>query len=234
MIRLKTCLFVPAALALLIASAPIALAQDEATAQTAAPELELLRLFRRVRSGSVAARVPGLQGGVQRLPSPKHSLPRARRWRRARLQRRRVKALAASYQVVNDEPNDKGEIFKRAGAPSDYFPPPESFPNDQAAAAALRQGAARYGVARQGAQIRARLSLVRLRRLAVRPISGNRRRLHLCDPDRLHESRRPAMEPLLPRPQDRHAAADRRRGGRVCGRHAADARSITRRTWRRF
>ena len=48
-----------------------------------------------------------------------------------------VKALAASYQVTNDEPNDKGEIFKRAGTPADLFPPPESFPNDQAAAAAL-------------------------------------------------------------------------------------------------
>ena len=48
-----------------------------------------------------------------------------------------VKALAASYQVTNDEPNDKGEIFKRAGTPADVFPPPESFPNDKAAEAAL-------------------------------------------------------------------------------------------------
>ena len=48
-----------------------------------------------------------------------------------------VKALAASYQVTNDEPNDKGEIFKRPGTPADIFPPPDSFPNDQAAAAAL-------------------------------------------------------------------------------------------------
>jgi cytochrome c1 len=48
-----------------------------------------------------------------------------------------VKALAASYQVVNDEPNDKGEIFKRPGTLADIFPPPDSFPNDQAAAAAL-------------------------------------------------------------------------------------------------
>jgi cytochrome c1 len=48
-----------------------------------------------------------------------------------------VKALAASYQVTNDEPNDKGEVFKRPGTPADNFPPPDSFPNDQAAAAAL-------------------------------------------------------------------------------------------------
>ncbi len=46
-----------------------------------------------------------------------------------------VKTLAASYQVTNDEPNDKGEIFKRPGTPADIFPPPDAFPNDQAAAA---------------------------------------------------------------------------------------------------
>ncbi|THD47575.1 MAG: cytochrome c1 [Bradyrhizobium sp.] len=48
-----------------------------------------------------------------------------------------VKALAASYQIVNDEPNDKGEIFKRAGTPADIFPPPDAYPNSQAAAAAF-------------------------------------------------------------------------------------------------
>jgi ubiquinol-cytochrome c reductase cytochrome c1 subunit len=46
-----------------------------------------------------------------------------------------VKALAATYQVTNDTPNDKGEIFKRPGIPSDDFPPPEAYPNDEAAAA---------------------------------------------------------------------------------------------------
>ncbi len=46
-----------------------------------------------------------------------------------------VKALAATYQITNDEPNDKGEIFKRPGTPADDFPPPDAFPNDQAAAA---------------------------------------------------------------------------------------------------
>ncbi len=48
-----------------------------------------------------------------------------------------VKALAATYQVTNPEPNDKGEIFKRPGLPSDNFPRPEAYPNDQAAAAAF-------------------------------------------------------------------------------------------------
>src|SRR5271169_2262229 len=46
-----------------------------------------------------------------------------------------VKALAASYQIVNAEPNDKGETFKRPGTPADIFPPPDAFPNDAAAAA---------------------------------------------------------------------------------------------------
>lgn len=45
-----------------------------------------------------------------------------------------VKALAASYQVTNEQPNDQGEIFQRPGRPSDPIPGP--FPNDQAARAA--------------------------------------------------------------------------------------------------
>ena len=48
-----------------------------------------------------------------------------------------VKALAATYKVTNDTPNDKGEIFQRPGLPSDNFPPPEAYPNAQAAAAAF-------------------------------------------------------------------------------------------------
>ncbi len=46
-----------------------------------------------------------------------------------------IKALAASYQVQNDTPNDKGEMFKRPGLPSDIIPPPEAYPNAEAAAA---------------------------------------------------------------------------------------------------
>jgi len=44
-----------------------------------------------------------------------------------------VKALAAGFQVT-DGPNDQGEMFQRAGRPSDKFPAP--FPNDKAARAA--------------------------------------------------------------------------------------------------
>jgi ubiquinol-cytochrome c reductase cytochrome c1 subunit len=45
-----------------------------------------------------------------------------------------VKAIAASYQVTNAEPNDQGEVYQRPGRPSDPIPGP--FPNDQAARAA--------------------------------------------------------------------------------------------------
>lgn len=48
-----------------------------------------------------------------------------------------IKTLAATYQVTNATPNDKGEIFKRPGTPADIIPRPEAYPNDQAAAAVL-------------------------------------------------------------------------------------------------
>jgi cytochrome c1 len=48
-----------------------------------------------------------------------------------------VKTLAASYQVTNEDPNDKGEMFKRPATPADNFPPPDAFPNDAAAVASF-------------------------------------------------------------------------------------------------
>jgi len=48
-----------------------------------------------------------------------------------------IRTLAATYQVTNATPNDKGEIFKRPGTPADIIPRPEAYPNDQAAAAVL-------------------------------------------------------------------------------------------------
>jgi cytochrome c1 len=45
-----------------------------------------------------------------------------------------VKALAAEYQV-NDGPDERGEMFKRPGRPSDYFPP--NYANPEAAKATL-------------------------------------------------------------------------------------------------
>lgn len=44
-----------------------------------------------------------------------------------------VEAIAAQY-MIQDGPDDQGEMFEREGLPSDYFPSP--FPNDKAAAAA--------------------------------------------------------------------------------------------------
>jgi ubiquinol-cytochrome c reductase cytochrome c1 subunit len=44
-----------------------------------------------------------------------------------------VKALAAEYQIT-DGPNKDGDMFERAGKPSDHFPAP--FPNEEAAASA--------------------------------------------------------------------------------------------------
>lgn len=44
-----------------------------------------------------------------------------------------IKALAETYQI-DDGPNDKGEMYKRPGRPSDFFPSP--FPNVEAAKAA--------------------------------------------------------------------------------------------------
>ncbi len=137
MIRLKTCLFVPAALALLIASAPIALAQDEDQPKPPRQSWSFSGFFGGFDQAQLRR---GLQvykevcSACHRLSIPFRALGDGDG---PGLSGADVTALAASYQVVNDEPNDKGEIFKRAGAPSDFFPPPEAFPNDQAAAATL-------------------------------------------------------------------------------------------------
>jgi ubiquinol-cytochrome c reductase cytochrome c1 subunit len=48
-----------------------------------------------------------------------------------------IRTLAATYQITNAEPNEKGEIFKRPATLADNIPRPEAYPNDQAAAATL-------------------------------------------------------------------------------------------------
>src|SRR5262249_54005034 len=40
-----------------------------------------------------------------------------------------VKAIASTYQVTNEQPNDQGQMFQRPARPSDSIPGP--FPNDQ-------------------------------------------------------------------------------------------------------
>ena len=138
MLRLKTSFLVPAALALLVVSASSALAQDEAE-QPNPPrqswsfsgifgkfDQEQLqrgfKVYKEVCSACHRLSIPFRTLGQPGCPEFSEA---------------QVKDLAASYQVVNDEPNDKGEIFKRPGMPSDVLPPPDSFPNDQAAAAAF-------------------------------------------------------------------------------------------------
>ena len=72
---------------------------------------------------------------MQQLPRAEHPVPHAREPGGPEYTEDQVKTLAASYQVTNAEPNDKGEIFKRPGTPADIFPRPDAYPNDQAAAA---------------------------------------------------------------------------------------------------
>lgn len=137
MIRLKTSFLAPAAFALLLATGASALAQDAEQPKPqrqswsfsgffgAYDQAQLQRgfqVYKEVCSNchrlSIPFRTLGEPGG------PGYS-------------EEQIKTLAATYQVVNDEPNEKGEIFKRPGLPSDVFPPPDSFPNDQAAAASF-------------------------------------------------------------------------------------------------
>ena len=138
MTRLKTSFFIPAALALLVVSASSAFAQDQAE-QPNPPRQSwsFSGLFGRFDQEQLQRGFKVYKevcSACHRLSIPFRTLgqPGGPDFSEAE-----VKALAASYQVVNDEPNDKGEIFKRPGMPSDNFPPPNSFPNDQAAAAAF-------------------------------------------------------------------------------------------------
>ena len=136
MIRFKTSILAPAALALALTAGAIALAEAEDD-QPNPPEQSWS--FHGVFGKFDQAQ---LQRGFQvykevcsnchRLSIPFRSLesPDGPGYTEDQ-----VKTLAASYQITNAEPNDKGEIFKRPGTPADDFPPPDAFPNEQAAAA---------------------------------------------------------------------------------------------------
>ncbi len=86
-----------------------------------------------------------------------------------------IRTLAATYQITNAEPNEKGEIFKRPGTPADIIPRPEAYPNDQAAAATLGKAPPDMALAGQVAEVRARLPVVHPRRAAGPRISGDGR-----------------------------------------------------------
>ena len=120
-----------------------------------------------------------------------------------------VKGIAAAWpQQVTDGPNDTGQMFQRPARPSDRIPGP--FPNDQAARAANNGALAARSVAdRQGAR--------------------GRRRLCLCDPDRVRaaagqfqDDAGHVLQRLLPRPSDRDAAAAEPGSGHVCRQDAGD------------
>ena len=136
MIRVKFSALAPAAIALALASAPTALAQEEAE-QPKPPRQDWsfagmfgiydkaqlqrgFQVYREVCSNCHALSIPFRALGDPNGPGFSED---------------QVKTLAASYQVTNAEPNDKGEVYKRTGTPADIIPRPEAYPNDQAAAA---------------------------------------------------------------------------------------------------
>ena len=135
MIRFKTSFLAPAALALMLAGGVTALAEDAEQPKPARQSWSFYGVFGTFDRAQ-------LQRGFQvykevcsnchRLSIPFRSLesPDGPGYTEDQ-----VKTLAASYQITNAEPNDKGDIFKRPGTPADDFPPPDAFPNDQAAAA---------------------------------------------------------------------------------------------------
>jgi len=138
MIRFKSSFIAPAALALLMAGGAIALAQGEDEQPN--PPQQSWSFYGVFGKFNQAQLQRGFQvykevcSSCHRLSIPFRTLsdPDGPGYSVAQ-----VKTLAASYQVQNDEPNDKGEMFKRPGTPADVFPPPDAFPNDQAAIAAM-------------------------------------------------------------------------------------------------
>ena len=122
-----------------------------------------------------------------------------------------VKQLAAEYKV-QDGPNDQGEMFERAGRPADRFPPP--LPNENAARVRYNARAAGHVGDRQGAHLRARLPLVRVR--YVHPVPGAGRRLHRGAAaglrgqaaGRRHAAAGAVLQQVFPRPRHRDAEAD--------------------------
>ena len=121
----------------------------------------------------------------------------------------------------------QGRDLQAPGHPGGRFPASRILSERPGRRGGVRQGAARHEPARQGAQVRAWLPVVHLRRASGPRIPGDGRRLYPRHSHRLHEAGRSAVEPLLSGPQDRDAAADHGRRGRLQGRHAADAAATT-------
>jgi cytochrome c1 len=136
MIRLKSSFLAPAALALMLAGGAVALAQSDEDQPK--PSRQTWSFYGVFGTFDRAQLQRGFQvykevcSNCHRLSIPFRTLedPTGPGYSDDQ-----VKTLAASYQVTNAEPNDKGETFKRPGTPADNFPPPEAYPNDQAAVA---------------------------------------------------------------------------------------------------
>ncbi len=138
-----------------------------------------------------------------------------------------VKTLAASYQVTNAEPNDKGEIFKRPGTPADIIPRPEAYPNDQAAAAAFGKAPPDMNLLAKARKYERGFPWFifdALPGLEYQEMGADYIHAILTG---YTNNGRPAVEPLLSGPQDRDAAADHGRRGRLQGRDAADAQNYS-------
>ncbi len=116
-----------------------------------------------------------------------------------------VKAIASTYQVTNEQPNDEGQMYQRPGRPSDPIPGP--FPNDQAARAAnngaLPPDLSMIVKAREGGpELRFRHpDRVQGAAARVQPIVGD------------------VLQRIFPRSSDRDAAAAQRQRRDFCRRH---------------
>ena len=229
MIRLTTTFL---AAALVAAGVTVAFAQDEGEQpKPAAAELELLRPVRHIRSGAVAARLPGLPGSLQQLPQAQHSLPRARGPVWSRLQRRRrSRRWRRATRSSTTSRTTRAKIFKRPGTPADIFPPPDSFPNDQAAAAALGKAPPDMAVLAKARKYERGFPWFIFDALPFDQYQEMGADYIYAILTGYTKPDDPTVEPLLSRPQDRDAAADRRRRGRIYGRHARRSSTITRAT----
>ena len=116
-----------------------------------------------------------------------------------------VKALAATYQVTNDEPERQGRDVQAPGHARRHVPAAGRLPNDQAAAAAFGKAPPDMWLLAKSRKYERGFPWFIFDIFTA--LSGGRRRLHLRDPERLHQAGRSAVEPLLSRPQDRDAAA---------------------------
>lgn len=121
-----------------------------------------------------------------------------------------VMQIAASYQV-QDGPNDDGDMFMRAGLPSDAFPAP--FDNEQQARAS------------NGGALPPDLSLIVKARSGGADYVRSLLLGYIEPPEDAPPVAGPVLQRLLPGRSDRHGAAAVRRYRDLCRRNAGDGRA---------